>query len=359
MFAVRVLRSRIFENLVRLLRIGNAGSGRPPANTLLHWRLILGFLLIALLVGLAYADFYAPRPGLYLAPLGLAGVLFGSAEMVRLFENNAPLTKAEADALPAQNDTAESARLSPNRRVVVTGAAMTMLVSMTPLLWKEYPADCPVGRVGWIGIGLAMSLLIAFVVEMIRYRRPGVATVRLSQTMLGIIYCGGLMGFLVQLRILSGEPWGTDGRWGMLALLSLVAVVKANDTGAYTAGRLLGKTKLVPILSPGKTWEGALGGLLLAITAAMLMLGPLAGAMGCDAEQSLLRWGIGCVVYGIVVGVAGIAGDLAISLLKRDAGLKNSSTWMPGFGGVLDLLDSILFAAPVAYLLWIARIVGP
>ncbi len=64
-------------------------------------------------------------------------------------------------------------------------------------------------------------------------------------------------------------------------------------------------------------------------------------------------------MYAVVVGAAGIVGDLAISLLKRDAQLKDSSTWLPGFGGVLDLLDSILFAAPVAYLLWISRIVGP
>lgn len=310
-------------------------------------------------MALAYADFHSPRPGLYLAPLGLIGVILGAGEMVRLFENNTPLTDAQAEAVPSQQEPAEAISLSPDRSVVVTGSAVTMLISMAPMLWKEYPADCPVGRAGWISIGLGLSLLVAFVIEMARYRRPGVATVRLAQSILGIVYCGGLMGYLIQLRLLSGGPWGTEGRWGMIALLSLIAVVKANDTGAYTAGRLFGKHKMVPILSPGKTWEGAAGGMLFAIAAAMLTLGPLATAMGCETDLTLARWSLGCIVYGVVIGVSAIAGDLAISLLKRDSGLKNSSNWMPGFGGVLDLLDSILFAAPVAFLLWVSRVVGP
>jgi phosphatidate cytidylyltransferase len=81
--------------------------------------------------------------------------------------------------------------------------------------------------------------------------------------------------------------------------------------------------------------------------------------MGCVSERGFTLWFTGCIVYAVVVGAAGIVGDLAISLLKRDAQLKDSSTWLPGFGGVLDLLDSILFAAPVAYVMWICRVVGP
>jgi len=313
-------------------------------------------LFIALLVGLAWCDYYSPRPGTFLAPLGLLCVVLSACEMVRLFEHNPTLNQSQL--------ARDGARLAPSRYVVATGSLLVLLLSVAPILWKEYPADCPVGRGGWTAIGLIVGVMLAVVIEMIRYRQPGVATLRLAQAVFAIAYCGGLMGFLTQLRMLGGSPWdppdgGSDGRWGMLALLSLMAVVKANDTGAYTAGRLLGKHKMTPLLSPGKTWEGIAGGMVFSIIAAALCLGPLAHQFGLTSGQTPLRWTVGVVAYGVIVGGAGVAGDLAISLLKRDAGLKNSSTWMPGFGGVLDLLDSILLAAPVAYAFWIARIVGP
>lgn len=314
-------------------------------------RLILGFSLLALIAGLAWFDFTAPRPGVYLAPLAFAGVVLGSGELVRLFEENAAVT--EATGLPLGE------RLSPSRYVVSTGAAFVTLVSFTPICWEVYPADCPVGRAGWVAIGLAVGLLMAVVVEMARFQQPGVATMRLAQAVLAIAYTGGLMGFVVQLRLLGGGDWGNDGRWGMVALFSLVAVVKANDTGAYFAGRLLGRTKMTPILSPGKTWEGFAGGTLLAIAAAAICLGPLANAMQCVRPEPATWWWARVATFAVIVGTAGVLGDLAISLLKRDSHLKNSSTWMPGFGGVLDLLDSILFAAPVAYALWVVGLVGP
>ena len=85
------------------------------------------------------------------------------------------------------------------------------------------------------------------------------------------MYVGGLMGFIVQLRLLSGEPWGNDGRWGMLALVSLIATVKMSDTGQYTFGRLVRPAQAGARVSPGKTWEGAVGGVLVAIGTAWLV----------------------------------------------------------------------------------------
>ncbi|MEM6799260.1 MAG: phosphatidate cytidylyltransferase [Planctomycetota bacterium] len=318
---------------------------------MLVWRLSLGVLLVAMLVGLAWLDFNGPRPGLYLAPLAVASVVLGANELVRLFEHNSALESIQPPE-PSQ-------RLAPSRYVVATGAALVTVFSFAPIAWEAYPADCPVGRIGWTAIGFAVALLLTVLIEMVRYQKPGVSTLRLSQAVLAIGYCGGLMGFAAQLRLLGGEPWGDDGRWGMVALLSLMAVVKANDTGAYTAGRLFGRHKMTPLLSPGKTWEGIAGGMLLSIAAAALCLGPIAQALGCEIARTSPWWWTGVVVYGVVVGAAGVAGDLAISLLKRDSGLKNSSSWMPGFGGVLDVLDSVLFAAPVAYACWLAEIVGP
>ncbi|MGL4511558.1 MAG: phosphatidate cytidylyltransferase [Lacipirellulaceae bacterium] len=311
---------------------------------MLFWRITLGFLFVAVLVGLAWLDFGAARPGVIMAPLAIAGTVLAAGELVRMFEHD-PL-------IPA-----------PSRYVVVPGALVTVLASCVPMLWRIDQAPGPVaatiGNVGWVALGLAAACSVSFSIEMLRYRAPGSATARLALAVLGIAYAGGLMGFVVQLRLLAGGPWGADARWGMVALLSMITAVKTHDIGAFVVGGLLGRTKFAPVLSPKKTIEGLVGGFATSIAATALLLGPIAHLMGCHAGRTPAGWWLGCVVFALLVGGAGVAGDLAVSLLKRDARLKDSSTWMPGFGGVLDLLDSVLFAAPVAYILWIARCVGP
>ncbi|TWT88364.1 Phosphatidate cytidylyltransferase [Pseudobythopirellula maris] len=305
-----------------------------------------------MLYALAWLDLRADRPGVVLLPLALVGSALAAGELVRVFENSAQ------PGLPAGHK-GRAADAAPRRRVVLAATVLVVLVSATPMLWLEYPKETVVGRAGWVGLGLAIAGMVVFVEEMVRYAGPGAASTRLARSVFTVAYAGGLMGFVAQLRLLAGGVWDADGRWGMVALLSLIVVVKMDDTGAYFAGRALGRHKMTPILSPGKTWEGALGGFALSAVGAMIALGPLAHALGCDSTRGFWTWLGGCLLYALLVGAAGMAGDLAVSLLKRDAQLKNSSTWMPGFGGVLDLLDSILFAAPVAYFLWIARIVGP
>ena len=308
--------------------------------------------------GLAWLDLlvgdpaWLARPGAVLAPLAWLAAVLAGGELVRLFESNAKLDETNREVPRTQ-------ALAPSRYVVSSGALAALMIGCAPMLWREYPEDCVVGRAGWVGIGVALSVLAATAIEMIRYQAPGVATVRLSQSVFGIVYIGGLFGFVAQLRAIGGSDWGNDGRWGMVALLSLIVVVKGNDIGAYTAGRLLGNHKMTPNLSPGKTWEGFCGGMAMSILAAWICLGPLATwIVGTTAAGSATPWS-GVVIFGVLVGLAGVAGDLAISLLKRDAGLKNSSSWLPGLGGILDVLDSILFGAPVAYVLWVAQIVGP
>jgi phosphatidate cytidylyltransferase len=190
---------------------------------------------------------------------------------------------------------------------------------------------------------------------MVRYRAPGKSVVQLAATVLAFAYVGLLVSFLIQLRAVEPGNSSKADDWGLVALVSLIAVVKAGDIGAYTVGRLIGRHKMTPLLSPGKTWEGAAGAVVFAALAAWLVLilwverKPSPGAASLNAAS----W----VVYGVLVGLVGLLGDLAESLLKRDLGRKDSSSWMPGFGGVLDVLDSILFAAPVAYLLWVAGVV--
>jgi len=133
----------------------------------------------------------------------------------------------------------------------------------------------------------------------------------------------------------------------MLPLVSLVAVAKAGDIAAYLGGSLLGRRRLAPALSPGKTWEGAVASLVGSSAAAWFVLEWMAGAATAAGP-----WG-GWLVFGICVGLAAMAGDLAESLLKRECGVKDSGRSLGGMGGVLDLIDSLLFAAPVAWLLWV------
>jgi phosphatidate cytidylyltransferase len=152
-------------------------------------------------------------------------------------------------------------------------------------------------------------------------------------TLLGAVYLGGLGGAMAGLRLvppLESGPW---------RLVLLMAIIMAADTAAYFAGRAFGRHKLAPAISPAKTWEGAVAGLgggvlgALAVRALGLPELPLAHA----------------VALGLLVAAVGTAGDLAESLLKRWAGVKDSGRLFPGHGGMLDRLDSLLFGAPVLY----------
>jgi phosphatidate cytidylyltransferase len=302
---------------------------------LLRWRLILGTLFIAALVGLCWLDYRAAWPGMYLLPLALGLSLLAAGELLAMFRKRGH---------------------EPAAWVVYSGTAAVVLISAAPGYLPTSWGATPLGRLGWLAIGLAAGLLIAMVGELRRFDSSGRATTQLALANFAIMYAGGLMGFIIQLRLLTTGPAGYSRHWGMLALVSLIAVVKMSDTGQYTAGKLFGRHKLSPVVSPGKTWEGAAGGLVFAVFAACIVFG--------WAAQHIVGTPFGLKVYASPMDVArlvafaasltaaGIVGDLAESLLKRDASVKDSSSWLPGFGGVLDLLDSLLGAAPVAYVFW-------
>jgi phosphatidate cytidylyltransferase len=303
----------------------------------LRWRLLLGALFIAALAGLCWLDAQralGAAPGLWLFPLAVVLAMAASGEMLWML---------------AGRD------IRPSAAAVYLGNFAIVASNGVPLFWPGYPPDCPLDRLGWPLCCFGIAVLAAFVVEMIRYRAPGKSVVQLATAVLSFAYIGLLFSFLVQLRAVESADSAASDDWGLVAFVSLIAVVKAGDIGAYTVGCLIGRHKMTPILSPGKTWEGAAGAVVFAALAAWLVLilwVERKGSMGA-VSQSPIPW----LVYGVVVGIVGLLGDLAESLLKRDLGRKDSSSWMPGFGGVLDLLDSILFAAPVAYLLWIAGLV--
>jgi phosphatidate cytidylyltransferase len=153
-------------------------------------------------------------------------------------------------------------------------------------------------------------------------------------TLAGVLYAGWLLGYLVSLRGIE------DGRnWVFFALFCTFG----SDTAAFFIGKAFGRHKLAPSISPGKTVEGALGGLLGAVGVSLLFLlsSPL-------SLSSRLEWWQ-AVTLGILVSVFGQLGDLVESLLKRNAGAKDSGNLLPGHGGVLDRVDSIIFAVVVVY----------
>ncbi|HKI16354.1 MAG TPA: phosphatidate cytidylyltransferase [Isosphaeraceae bacterium] len=185
-------------------------------------------------------------------------------------------------------------------------------------------------------------LMISFVVQSLQFEKPGRTMAKIAGTILAVAYVGLLGSFMIQMR------WFEGRHQGILALVFLVATAKGADTGAYTLGRLAGRHKLWPKLSPHKTVEGAVGGLLFGVAAALVVAAIAHFALGVPT----LDWPV-AVGYGLVVGAVAQLGDLMESMIKRDCDRKDASTAVPGFGGVLDVVDSLIFAAPVAYGLWL------
>jgi phosphatidate cytidylyltransferase len=201
----------------------------------------------------------------------------------------------------------------------------------------------------------AVTAGLLFAIEVLDYRPGSRSLERLAAGLLVLTYLGLPMAFMVGLRLLCVENLGPEqrgpGHLGILPLVSMIAVVKAGDVAAYLVGSLLGRHRMAPILSPGKTLEGLAGSLGGSLLAAWLFLG--SGVMQTPGTPAG-----GWMLYGLTVGGAGILGDLAESLLKREAGIKDSGILLGGLGGVLDLVDSMLFAAPVAWVLWASGTIG-
>lgn len=190
----------------------------------------------------------------------------------------------------------------------------------------------------WVAAALFLVILSLFIFQATR-RDGSDAVVRIGSTLTGIIYVAWLFSFLPKINYYKyGEYPGYDGRW---YIFFLFLVVKVNDTAAYLIGSKWGQHKLIPRISPGKTVEGAVGGVIGAGLAAVL------GKFAFDLTR--LTWPA-ALTLGFVLGGAAVMGDLAESLLKRDSGQKDSGRTLPGMGGVLDLFDSIYFTAPLLYL---------
>jgi phosphatidate cytidylyltransferase len=298
----------------------------------LRQRLTYGTLMMAVLLGLLYLDYWIEQRtrGSVRTPtrdFGLAGV-----GVLLLLIFLLPGATAEVSRLfVAEN-------IKPYRFLAGMGSGLLAIHAfLTQFPWFQHIAAST----------LAFIIVFTMILAAIRRasgRHTEEAIARMAGTVLAMLYLGGLAWFLIALRVKhSTEVHGFQG--STQAVVMILLVVKSTDIGAYFGGRYLGKHKLIPWLSPGKTWEGLFAGLA---TAAIV---GLACSLIWPVALSTITWPK-AILFGIVIGGVGQAGDLLESLMKRDAQVKDSGNIIPGFGGLLDVIDSPLLAAPAAYLLF-------
>ncbi|MCF7823790.1 MAG: phosphatidate cytidylyltransferase [Candidatus Marinimicrobia bacterium] len=219
-----------------------------------------------------------------------------------------------------------------------------------PNVWLGFPlylalvCDQLFGKGSDLGHLLIAAILLLLAWEM--FRNKAHALENIAVTFFGSIFVGLAMSYFIRLQQLGYD--GKGGHLGGFAVLTVFIGVWVCDTLAYFVGSAIGKHKIFPRISPNKSWEGSIAGLLGSFIALVLIVkaGWLPGLNYFDA-----------LALGLITGVAGQLGDFAESMVKRDVGVKDSSNLLPGHGGAWDRLDSILFAAPLSYL-YLTMVVG-
>lgn len=271
---------------------------------MLRTRLLVGTGLAVVAGGVLVADSGPYFPGLCVIVLLLG--LLAARELRRLI---APAVR-------------------PRAGIVLVGVPLLLAASWFPHL--AVPALAGDHAI----LGLLVSLvLLTIIAELFTYRGDVHSTPRMANTIFALIYVGVLPSFLLRMRWFPEDV-------ALTAMAATIFVPKCGDIGAYFTGRFLGRHPFAPTLSPKKTWEGFCGGLLTSVVT----------AVGLGYTAPLFPHGVlEAVGFGVFVGIAGVLGDLAESLIKRDAQVKDAAASIPGFGGLLDVIDSVLFAAPVAY----------
>jgi len=307
---------------------------------MLGYRLVFGTLMIAGLLVIITLDTwldtvtidgtvwqwlflgrFTPPPGLLLMGLFYAVIWLGAKELAAIFHHKAVAVDA--------------------RLIALGGLALCTMMYVVPYHFN--------GQVSMAALATLIGVLVAL--SLVRYSRgsntQGVAAAA-AVTLLAALYLGLPTGFYAAMRRWH-EGW---------MIVAVILTTKSSDIGAYFTGRFLGRHKLIPWLSPGKTWEGLAGGLLFSglVGLGLAWLFNVTDNAGFYTEDATGRvftpvvyplWG--GFVTGVAFGLLGQAGDLAASLLKRDAGIKDSGKTIPGFGGLLDVMDSPIAVAPIAY----------
>jgi phosphatidate cytidylyltransferase len=227
-------------------------------------------------------------------------------------------------------------RVRPYRVISVAGSA-ALIVHAFATQFKEF-RDIAASTLAFI----VVFVMLLAALRRAWSRQTQDAILHMAGTVLATMYLGGLAWFLMALRVKGAQHVAGS----TILILMILLCVKFTDIGAYFGGRALGRRKLIPWLSPGKTWEGLAFGMLTAA-----LVGALCSPLISPKAGYSLPWWKGAI-FGAVIGGIGQLGDLLESLMKRDAEVKDSGRLIPGFGGVLDVIDSPLLAAPFAYLLF-------
>ncbi len=220
---------------------------------------------------------------------------------------------------------AKAKGLEPATKLMISVAILEVLAFYVSLAYPQ-----------WSQLALLIIVLGFISFFVVHFRKPENALMQVAVEFFSVCYVA--IPFSFMMAILYPRTDYGDGRWW---LFYLIAVTKITDVGGYFVGKLFGKHPLAPYLSPRKTVEGAVGGFCFAIGLSMLFC-IWGRAVGWELSFWNAAW------MGMVIGVLAQIGDLSESVLKRDASVKDSNT-IPGIGGVLDLLDSILFTSPVVY----------
>jgi phosphatidate cytidylyltransferase len=313
--------------------IAGAGYSRP----VLKHRLVTGPILIASLLGLAWLDEF--------------------------------LDGLESPWEPLAGPEGGDGTLPPGIVVLVVSAVVSVLASreLGAMLWAKgvevsrrvmsiaavggllLIALMPTGQDSVFGLALVSTAagvaLFGSLAYSSRKRTLEGVVAAAGGTLLAFVYLGLMLGMLLAIRR-DHSVWLVV--WALLT-------VKSCDIGAFFTGRAVGRHKMIPWLSPGKTWEGFAGGVVMAGLVGGAGLSLVAPAVGTDLDP-LGGLAVGGAVAGALFGAMGQVGDLVASMFKRDAGVKDSGRLAPGMGGVLDVIDSAVFVAPLAF--WWFRVVS-
>jgi phosphatidate cytidylyltransferase len=302
-------------------------------NRLLSALVIIGSALV--FVGLDALFPIYQCVGFWMVPLG-AYLIYGSAIECAWMSRHSSVGSIEAPAL--------------------IGCGGVMLAAAVPVYWplsgSPYPEDCLLGALGWPLAASAIALVGCFIWYIPNYQPHSGFFLRALLAGWVSVYFGVCFAFAVALRLTG------DSQWGLYLLVGMIVVTKFSDAGAYFCGRAWGRTKLCPHVSPGKTLEGLVGGIIVAVIVGWIYFGWVAPRVFHDPSATISV--VGASVLGITLSLAGLCGDLLESIFKREMGFKDSGKMLPGLGGLWDVTDSLLPASVVGYVLVVGKLIcGP
>ena len=223
------------------------------------------------------------------------------------------------------------------------GGALLMVGTFLELIGKIGTQGSP-ARVNDFETGFIILFVLGLCVRQLVSKSTASGITAIATTLLGLMYVPWLLNFIQKINFFPNVE-------GKYFLLYFILVTKFSDMGAYSIGSLIGRHKMIPRISPGKTWEGFAGAILVSTAASVGFVHFL------DGHMAGMNW-VHAVILGVLLGSTAVIGDLIESLFKREAGVKDSGKLFPGIGGILDLLDSLLFNAPIMYL-YLRHVLAP